>query len=209
MVEHLEIELKFFIPDLDPLRARIRSQGAVCTARRYFEHNVRYETADERLRRGNCLLRLRKGRGATLTFKSPPPAADPRFKVYRELEVAVDDFDAMDAILRALGFTVRQIYQKWRETWQLADAVLCLDSMPFGDFLEIEGPPASIMQTVSALGLRWENRILASYLAIFSSLRDAAGIDFEDLTFDNFAGVALDFEHYRRHFEAGSVDDDR
>ena len=202
VMEQLEIELKFFIADLDPLRERIRSLGAACTTERGFEHNVRYETDDDALRRGNCLLRLRRDRTATLTFKSPPPASDPRFKTYRELEVTVEDFDTMDAILNALGFTARQVYQKWRETWQLGDACLCLDSMPFGNFLEIEGPPASIMQSVRLLGLRWEHRILASYLGMFATLREAAKIDFADLTFDNFAGIAIEFEHYRHRFEA-------
>jgi adenylate cyclase class 2 len=200
-MEHLEIELKFFIPNLDRLRGRLADSGAVCIAARTFEHNVRYDTEGDRLHQRRCLLRLRKDRHVTLTFKSPPPETDARFKIYRELEVRVDDFDAMDAILNALGFLRRQIYEKWRETWQLNNATLCLDTMPFGDFLEIEGSPEQIMKIVRDLGLHWQKRILSSYLGLFAVLRQKEGLPFDDVTFGNFKPVAIRFDHYRHLFE--------
>lgn len=205
-MEHLEIELKFFISRLDRLRDRLAACGAVCIAARAFEHNVRYETADDRLRQARCLLRLRKDRQVTLTFKSPPPETDARFKIYRELEVGVDDFDTMDAILRALGFRRRQVYEKWRESWRLNGTTLCLDTMPFGDFLEIEGSPESIVKIVRELGLCWEKRILASYLGLFTRLREKEGLPFDDVTFGNFEPVAIRFDRYRHLFESGHGD---
>lgn len=202
-MEHLEIELKFIMPNRSGLRDRLLDLGAACTGKRTFEHNIRYETADGRLQKNNCLLRLRKDQGTTLTFKSPPPTTDTRFKIHRELEVSVGDFDAMDAILNALGYCRCQVYEKWRETWQLNDATLCLDTMPFGRFLEIEGSPDTIMQNVHALGLNWKRRILSSYLAIFEILRDKAGLPFSDVTFDNFNTVNIRFDRYASLFEAG------
>ena len=177
-MEHLEIELKFYTSAFGPFRERLRQLGAVCTGERIFEHNMRYETEDDRLLENRCLLRLRKDRQTTLTFKSPPREADYRFKVYRELEVGISDFDTMDAILRALGFHRRQVYEKWRETWRLNDAVLCLDEMPFGSFLEIEARPDVIMQMVRGLELVWEQRILANYLGIFAVLKEKEGWGF-------------------------------
>ena len=203
-MKHLEIELKFFVSDFGPLRDKLRQLGAVCTGERTFEHNVRYETEDDRLLKNRCLLRLRKDRRTTLTFKSPPPEADNRFKVYRELEVSLSDFDTMDAILNALGFYRRQVYEKWRETWQLDDAVLCLDTMPFGSFLEIEALPDPIMRWVRNLELVWEHRILANYLGMFSTLKRKEGWSFTDVTFANFVDVGLSFERYRHLFESGN-----
>ena len=202
-MENLEIEVKFYVSDFVPLRDKIRQLGAVCTTERTFEHNVRYETQDDRLFKNRCLLRLRKDRQTTLTFKSPPPKTDNRFKVYRELEVSLSDFDTMDAILNALGFSRRQVYEKWRETWQLDDATLCLDAMPFGSFLEIEARPESILQLVRDLGLAWERRILANYLGMFAALKEKEGWTFSDVTFDNFAEVRLLFDRYRQVFEVG------
>lgn len=202
-MEHLEIELKFGIPNLSGLRGRLQDLGAACIGERTFEHNIRYETEDGRLLENNCLLRLRKDQGTTLTFKSPPPATDARFKIHRELEVGVSDFDTMDAILIAIGYIRCQIYQKWRETWQVSDATLCMDTMPFGSFLEIEGPPDTIMRIVHALGLSWKRRILFSYLGIFEILREKEGLPFSDVTFDNFNTVNIRFDRYARLFEAG------
>lgn len=202
-MEHLEIELKFYISNPSGLRGRLQDLGGACIVERTFEQNMRYETSDGRLLKNNCLLRLRKDRGTTLTFKSPPPATDDRFKIHRELEVRVSDFEAMEAILNALGYTRCQTYEKWRETWQLDDATLCMDTMPFGRFLEIEGSPETIMRIVHALGLCWEQRILSSYLGIFEILRKKEGLDFGDVTFDNFNTVNVRFDRYARLFEAG------
>jgi adenylate cyclase class 2 len=203
VMDHLEIELKFYLADFHTLRAHLLDLGAVCIGPRTFEHNVRYETEDGRLLKNNSLLRLRKDQGTTLTFKSPPLKADPRFKVYRELEVRVNDFDTMDAILRDLGFLRRQVYEKWRETWKLNDTTLCMDSLPFGNFLEIEGSPEPIIRIVHDLGLRWDERILSSYLGMFAVLRKKELLPFSDVTFNNFETVRIPFEHHRHLFEAG------
>ncbi|MGD9308428.1 MAG: class IV adenylate cyclase [Desulfosarcina sp.] len=201
-MEHLEIELKFSVHDVSAIRRRLLARGAVCTGPRAFEHNVRYEAEDERLLKNRCLLRLRKDRQTTLTFKSPLPNTDTRFKVYRELEVHLNDFDTMDAILQSLGFIHRQIYEKYRETWQLAKTTVCVDRMPFGDFLEIEGAPDAIMGAVQDLGLAWGRRIRANYLGIFDILRKQEGLAFNDVTFANFKDLNLSFDRYRHRFEA-------
>lgn len=206
VMDYLEIELKFYISDFTDLRNRFLDLGADCIGRRTFEHNGRYETEDGRLLKNHCLLRLRKDRNTTLTFKSPPKEADTRFKIFRELEVRVDDFDAMDAILNALGYDRCQTYEKWRETWQLNEATLCMDTLPFGRFLEIEGSPGPIMQIIHDLGLQWKHRILSSYLEIFNVLRDREGLPFTDVTFDNFKAVSIAFERHRLRFEAGDTD---
>ncbi|MDL2321515.1 class IV adenylate cyclase [Desulfosarcina sp. OttesenSCG-928-B08] len=203
-MNHIETELKFFVADPAALRKKLPGTGAICTGQKVFEHNVRYETPDDRLLKKQCLLRLRKDRNVTLTFKAPPPAADSEFKVYREMEVQVDDFAVMDAILAELGFSARQIYQKWRETWELESAVLCVDTLPFGTFLEIEGTPETILSAMQRLELGWEHRIRANYLGMFEVLRKAEHWPFTDITFDHFAGLTFDFSGYRQQFEAGA-----
>jgi adenylate cyclase class 2 len=203
-MEQLEIELKFYISNFAALRRRLQDLGAACICQRTFEHNARYETEDGRLLKNKCLLRLRKDQGTSLTFKSPPPEAGTRFKVYRELEVSVNDFDTMDAILNALGFFRCQVYEKWRETWRLKDTIVCMDTLPFAGFLEIEGSPEPIMRIVHDLGLRWENRILSSYLGIFETLRKKENLPFSDVTFDNFKTVGIPFDRYAHLFETDS-----
>lgn len=45
-MEHLEIELKFYISQLHTLRERLQNLGAVCIGQRTFEHNLCYEAED-------------------------------------------------------------------------------------------------------------------------------------------------------------------
>ena len=133
-MEHLEIEIKFNVSDFYDIRSRLVDMGAICIGQRTFESNIRYDTEDGRLLEKGCLLRLRKDTDITLTFKSPPSDPGTEYKVYRELEVTVNDFDAMDVLLKNLGFTFCQIYEKWRETWRLDGEIICMDTMPFAGF---------------------------------------------------------------------------
>ena len=98
----LEIEVKFFLADMEFVRHRLRQSGARSEGR-VFEHNVCFENAAQELHRGESLLRLRKDTKTTLTYKTRPASLDSDFKVLKELEVAVSDFDTMMAILQALG----------------------------------------------------------------------------------------------------------
>jgi len=189
-MEPLEIEVKFPVADAPALREKITASGAVSTGR-HFEVNVLFDDAAGSLRRADCLLRLRQDARTTLTFKSTSEERDRQFKIHREREVRVSDFDSMEQILSSLGFHRRQVYEKWRETFRLDETVLCLDQMPFGDYLEIEGPKAAIRRVASNLGLNWNRRIIRNYLEMFSLLRDHLQLPFTDITFQNFENVTV------------------
>lgn len=191
-MDSLEIEVKFYIDDPEALRKRILSLGAVGKGR-FFERNFCFENEAGGLKKAGSLLRLRKDARNTLTFKEKPPVENDQFKVYRELEVTVGDFDDMKRILEALGFHRDRVYEKWRETFVLDGVVLCMDSLPFGDFLEIEGQGEAIRELAAKLGMMWSNRILKNYLALFEKVKRTSGLAFQDVTFENFRNVQVDF----------------
>ncbi|GBC59759.1 hypothetical protein DENIS_0700 [Desulfonema ishimotonii] len=200
----LEIEVKFHIADVETLRKCLIELGAESSGR-MFERNIRFEDPENSLFSRKSLLRLRQDAKARLTFKSDPPETEQskEFKVFRELEVEVSDFSTMNEILVALGFHDEQVYEKYRETFVLGETHFCLDAMPFGDFLEIEGPKTEIREMAHRLDLRWERRILSNYLAMFEELRQAFSLPFSDVTFENFSTVQADFADCFHHFEAG------
>ncbi len=193
---YLETEVKFYLTDLRSFRNRILELGADCKGR-VFETNIRFEDTDKNLYQNKSLLRLRKDRRTTLTYKSEPPVKDNQFKVLRELEVEVSDFSTMKHILESIGFHPEQIYEKWRETFVLNDSILCLDAMPYGDFLEIEGQREHIKKLASQIGLQWKKRILLNYLEIFDIIRLKSDLPFHDVTFDSFKNIRIDLEEYR------------
>jgi adenylate cyclase class 2 len=194
-MENLETEVKFYLPEVNPIRRRIIELGGDFKGRA-FETNLRFEDADNRLIQEKSLLRLRKDIKTTLTFKSEPSFKDDQFKTLREVEVEVSDFAAMKQILESLGFHKEQVYEKWRETFTLQDTHLCLDTMPYGDFLEIEGPKKSIKELASRIGLKWHKRILLNYLAIFDIIGKHLNLGFSDVTFENFKDIRFDLDQH-------------
>lgn len=200
-MENLEIEVKFYLKDIQSVRNRIIELGAENTGR-VFETNIRFDDTENSLFQKQSLLRLRRNTKTTLTFKSEPSEKDDQFKTLREFEVEVSDFTAMQRILDHLGFHQVQIYEKWRETFLYNGTSLCLDNMPFGDFLEIEGPKEYIRSNASAIGLDWDKRIILNYLAIFDIIRHQLDLPYKDVTFDNFKNTKINLEKYRYLIEA-------
>jgi adenylate cyclase class 2 len=194
-MENLEIEVKFYLSDMDSMRDRILDLGAMSMGR-VFETNIRFDDADNRLIRKKSLLRLRRDKKITLTFKSEPAFKDDQFKILRELEVEVSDFTTMKHILESLEFREERVYEKWRETFILNRTNLCLDTMPYGDFLEIEGQKEDIKELASQIGLKWKKRILLNYLAIFDVIRQKSNLPFYDVTFSNFINIRFDVAKY-------------
>lgn len=196
----LEIEVKFHIPNLSALKKNIIKRGAMSCGKS-FETNLRFEDSRESFKKKQCLLRLRKDTKTRLTFKSAPTQNDSQFKIRREMEVVVNDFDGMKEILTAVGFRIQQIYEKWRETFRWKDTILCIDTMPFGNFLEIEGSKDGILEAAAMLNLDWENRILTNYLHMFSIIKQNLGLSFNDLTFDNFSNIQIDIISFLPFFQ--------
>ena len=190
-MKSLEIEVKFHIPDIDAIRSRIRALGAEPEGSG-FESNIRFDDEAMRLTQGKKLLRLRQDSRCRLTVKAPPEDADTEFKIFRELEVEVSDSQTMIAILDQLGFTPRQIYEKQRETYSFNQTELCLDTLPYGHFLEIEGGKDEIRNAADAIGLNWGKRITTNYLALFALLQKKLELPFEDITFENFKNMKID-----------------
>ena len=201
-MSNLEIEVKFFLTDINLTRQQIQELNAIFLSS-VNETNIRYETQDCCLLKNKSLLRLRQADQVTLTYKSEPPEKNNEFKIHQEYEVTVDDFEMMTNILVSLGFHPEQIYEKHRESYQLGDATLCLDTMPYGNFLEIEGPGPEIRPIAERLGLSWEKRILANYLEIFEWIKSTLALSFSDVTFDNFQSIENDLTGLMTRFEVG------
>jgi len=201
-MQNLEIEVKFYLANIAGMRNKILKLGARSKGR-LFETNILYEDENHSLIKKKSLLRLRQDEKTTFTLKSSPPVKSKDFKIVNELEVEVSDFAIMDQILKTLGFHPEQKYEKWRETFILNQTVFCLDNMPYGDFLEIEGQEKDIRHYASKFGLNWQNRIIFSYLAIFEMMRKNLNLDFNDLTFNNFETVDADALAFLDKLEAG------
>jgi adenylate cyclase, class 2 len=164
----IEIEKKYRLTkkQRDLVVQRLSEIGAVAKGE-VFEENTLF--AGEVLELGRCVLRLRrigtnakKARQATLTYKERFPSTD-SIKRQREDETTVGNADAMEAILDGLGLSPRLVYEKRRATWRLGDAEIVVDELPFGLFMEIEGPEASIKDVERKLAIKGLKSELQTY----------------------------------------------
>lgn len=185
--DHLEVEVKFLVANLTAVRNRVIEAGAKLRRERVWEQNVRYDTVEDSLLQRGELLRLRQDKRAIITFKGlSQEAIHSEAKVREELEITVDDFDTAAAIIRRLGFSARQTYEKYRETFSLGEVEIVLDELPFGDFVELEGTEPAIKQAAAALNLDWQKRLTINYLALLEMAKEHYQLPFNDLTFANF-----------------------
>ncbi len=186
-----ELEVKFYISDLPALELRLKAVGAELKQPRVHEVNLRFDTAGGDLAKSTRVLRLRRDAEARLTYKGPG-SEQGGARLRQELEFTIGDFDTARALFEALGYQVYLMYEKYRTTYALDNLEITLDEMPYGVFSEIEGPDgASIQAAASRLGLDWNRRILESYTVLFDRVKQALGLDFRDLSFENFKGVQV------------------
>jgi len=149
----IEVEKKFRLTkrQRDAVLKRLPEVGASLQGEE-FEENTLYD--GEALKSGTCVLRIRRVEGnATLTYKKRIPSSS-AIKQQREEETAIEDPEAMEAILVALGFTPAIVYEKRRQTWRLGNAEIVIDVLPFGLFMEIEGRVNEIKAVERKLGLK-------------------------------------------------------
>lgn len=186
-----EIEVKFYLSNPRAFLARLEAAGAERVQERLFEVNLRFDTPDGSLSRAQRVLRLRQDNRARLTYKGAAAMGD-AVSDRQEIEFEVSDFDAARRLLEALGYQVFVCYEKWRTTYRFNSVEIVVDEMPFGDFCEIEGPDEdSLRRAADRLGLDWQARIIASYLALFDLLKLKRQLKVDQLTFEDLAHVTI------------------
>ncbi|MCJ7624283.1 MAG: class IV adenylate cyclase [Anaerolineaceae bacterium] len=186
-----EIEVKFYINDIAVFEKRLVKIGASVKHPRVYEENLRFDTHDGVLTREHRVLRLRRDSRFRLTYKDPALGED-AVSIRKEIEFEVSSYEETRLLLEALGYQVSVVYEKYRTTYEFYETEIVLDEMPYGNFVEIEGPDIPTIQLVAAkLGLNWEARSVASYMALFDRLLEKRRLSIRNLTFAEFQGIMV------------------
>lgn len=192
-----EIEVKFFVNSLPDIAGRLTELGGQLVHSKVREVNLRFDTPDRQLGQAMKVLRLRKDFKSRLTFKGPSEEAED-VSIRQEIEFEVSSFENARTFLEALGYEVYLLYEKNRTTYSFKNVIVVLDEMPYGNFVEIEGPDAESIQIVAdLLKLDWSARITTSYTILFRQLVDSHQLSVKQLSFEDFEGL---------HFEAQDFD---
>jgi adenylate cyclase, class 2 len=198
-----EIEAKFYVRDLERIRANLEGLEARLIQTRVLETNIRFDLPDARLSSEKSVLRLRRDTDARLTYKSA--STNNQGVLDRtEIEFMVEDFEKAKRFLEALGYQPIFYYEKYRTTYTLPEISegpadmsgpihVMLDELPYGNFVEIEGNSVeSIQEVASQLNLNWDAVIGTSYSALFRRLSEThSDLDPRYLTFAELSGLKI------------------
>jgi len=164
----IETELKLRIPATGPYRALLEALGFHEVHPAQTEVSVLWDR-DGELRAAGSALRTRTYAGQSrLTWKGPK-VPDAMLKIRPELETGITDGSALEAILRALGYSPVMRMEKVRAVWERVELEACLDETPFGCYLELEGDPQAIRVAMESLGLAPDRAETRSYPELFAA----------------------------------------
>ena len=190
-IDERELEIKYYIADLNRIVDLLNGLGASIKKERVHELNLKFDSRDRDLTRRGQILRVRKDSDSYITFKGPG-VNDSDVLNRQEIQFAVSSFESAKKLLSTLGFDILMVYEKFRTLYRYDQVEVSLDEMPYGDFIEIEGPSVSEIRDISSkMGLNWDKRILVSYTDLFEELRNRLDLRFRDLVFNEFHGLEI------------------
>lgn len=161
----IEKEIKVSITDISKLVLQLKRHHAVIIGLTK-EKTFRYDTPDQNLAKSGLFLRLRSGFRNVITLKEKKQK-DKKYKVRVETELEIGDLKNMSYILKRTGLSHIKIMEKYRINFKYKHTILSLDELPFGIFLEIEGPIAKIKSVMKDFGFDSGEVILDTYWALF------------------------------------------
>ncbi len=180
----MEIEVKVRVEDLKTYVGKAEELGYEVLQPRLFEGNFLYDFPERPLSISGCMLRVRETvEGALFTFKGKVVSHD-RYKIRPEEETRCDNGEKLRAILENIGLRTFFKYEKYRREYQAPGAILCLDEMPFGNFLELEGSPESIEALAAALELDSSSFLRRSYADLYGEHCRKLGKPFGNILFE-------------------------
>ena len=180
-----EIEIKLRMSTVASAKRLLMQNGFAVTTPRHGERNLLLDTHPPSLRPAGTVLRLRQARGESIiTYKGKGDSAG-KHKVREELEVQASSWSGTLEILSRLGYTPTFRYDKYRTVYARARerGQAMLDETPMGAFLELEGAARWIDRTAARLGFTEAGYITASYGALWTAHRKAAGLPLTDCIF--------------------------
>jgi adenylate cyclase, class 2 len=172
---YIEIEAKLKVDSLETVEEKLRQSDAEFISEQFQKDSYLDDTASAFAETDSC-LRLRQqrdngGEKILLTYKGPKQKDN--FKKRAEIEIKVDDFEAAQKLLLALGYRESIVVEKLRRLWRSDNCLVAMDDVAeLGSFVEIEGPDDnSIAKVQKKLGLENIRHTSRSYADLLSQVR--------------------------------------
>jgi len=167
-IDNKEIELKLPLTNTQDIIDKLISLEAIFISE-VTQHDYLYDSPFIDFKKKDEALRLRheiceENEKVFLTYKGPATFSSEGHKIREEHEVEVSDFAKMQKILKGLRFENTAIVKKIRRTYRVNDIIIAVDSLPFGDFIELEGDAKKSEIVRQKLGLGTVEPIKKGYI---------------------------------------------
>ncbi len=167
----LEIEATFVDVDKKQLRKQLKHLGAKLVQPEILMRRVVFDTGK------NSFARVRdEGKHTIFTYKKHH---DNTLTGTEEINVKVNNYEDIIAILKSCGLKVKAEQETYRESWQLDDAEIDIDTWPWlPSYVEIEGPTVdTVKQTASKLGFDMKHSVIGSVDEVYKLYYDVSNDD--------------------------------
>ena len=146
-----EVELKFKVTDFGKIRKILGETGAFVIHELANERNLVLDTMDRAIGKAGKLLRIRQyGDAVFITIKEPVMPGPMKSRIENELKIDKTLEEAQELFER-IGCSPVYEYKKTREIWECNGSHVCLDSLYFGKFVEIEADSQEKVAATAAL----------------------------------------------------------
>lgn len=165
-----EFEAKFYPVDKEKIRKLLKKIGAKLVKP---ERKMKRAIADNQVYPNlKCdYLRVRDKGDGDIEFSIKICARqDGKVTDQKELCLKVDDFGKMTEAMEFLGYRPNKYQETLRETWNLGDAEIVIDTWPgLKPYIEIEAKSESEVKAIAKkLGFRWEKKLITSVVELFA-----------------------------------------
>ncbi len=184
-----ETEIKYTGVDFAALRLALQ-QAQASFLQRHWERNIVFDTPQRDMKQKGMLLRVRSKQWAkacgrspeyVLTLKLPPTCPVPEdVKVWEERETRVHSFESTCSLVEGLGYEAAFRYDKVREEWQCDGVLVCLDTLVFGEVVEMEGEREAIFRLAGRLSLDSRQSTTETYHELNRRFRGALALLHDD-----------------------------
>lgn len=196
MGKQIETEIKIELKDIDLILDLLKKKAVF--EGKTFQRTIRMDTPNMDLEKKKIFLRVRSGFKNIVTLKINKKKTD-KFFQRDEYETEVKDVNLLSEIFSLLGFNKKLVMEKYRAIFKYQETTLCLDELPFGIFLEIEGKEDDITKVIKELNLGLEKKIIVSYWDLFTKYKKENNIlDQKNIIFPEGYKSKFEGEIYER-----------
>lgn len=166
---NLEIEATFLEVDKNEIRNKLKALGGkliqpeILMRRIVFDLHSNHAFARVRDEENRIVLTYKNHHNDTLTGTE-------------EINVEVSSYEDTIAILKACGLRAKSDEDSYRETWELDDIEITIDTWPWiPTYIEIEGPSeTSVKSTAAKLGYNMQDAVIGSVDSVYKLYYDVS-----------------------------------